>query len=262
MAHRPISRTWWGQRLTAALEAIGGEGRMARGRTYTRGGRVRDLEVAPGKVRARVLGNDVRPYSVTIGLSVLSKERWATMDQALLDDPRSRDCLVAGVMPPEIEDVFDEAGLVLFPHRGRDLSVQCSCPDVESPCKHAAAVLYAVAAASDGDPFLIFRWRGHPTAAWEMPPHTEAEEGWAKVPWGSDDLEAFDFWLATAPAPRVLIPEEPMAYAGALAEMEPMPLSVGGTPLSELLVPAYKTVVLAARQRLGEHPRGTDGPRP
>src|SRR5688572_28735700 len=36
----------------------------------------------------------------------------------------------------------------------------CSCPDWAVPCKHVAAVHYALAAELDRDPFLLFRLRG------------------------------------------------------------------------------------------------------
>jgi uncharacterized Zn finger protein len=38
--------------------------------------------------------------------------------------------------------------------------MKCSCPDWAVPCKHVAAVHYALAAELDRDPFLLFRLRG------------------------------------------------------------------------------------------------------
>jgi uncharacterized Zn finger protein len=38
--------------------------------------------------------------------------------------------------------------------------MRCSCPDWAIPCKHVAAVHYALAAELDRDPFLLFRLRG------------------------------------------------------------------------------------------------------
>ena len=38
--------------------------------------------------------------------------------------------------------------------------MRCTCPDWSVPCKHASAVLYALAEAFDDDPFLVLAWRG------------------------------------------------------------------------------------------------------
>ena len=63
-------------------------------------------------------------------------------------------------MPPEIERVFSDAGLSLFPKSLAEISTSCSCPDWSNPCKHVAAVYYLLGEAFDRDPFLIFRLRG------------------------------------------------------------------------------------------------------
>jgi uncharacterized Zn finger protein len=68
--------------------------------------------------------------------------------------------MLAGEMPPDIEKVFKEAKVSLFPERLGDLSTECSCPDWSNPCKHVAAVYYLLGEEFDRDPFLIFRMRG------------------------------------------------------------------------------------------------------
>jgi uncharacterized Zn finger protein len=68
--------------------------------------------------------------------------------------------LLAGELPHEIEDVFAQAGVALFPERGSHLITSCTCPDWANPCKHAAAVCYLMAEAFDDDPFLLLAFRG------------------------------------------------------------------------------------------------------
>jgi len=68
--------------------------------------------------------------------------------------------LLAGEMPQDIEKVFQECGLSLFPEKHRDLKTECSCPDWSNPCKHIAAVYYLLGEEFDRDPFLIFTMRG------------------------------------------------------------------------------------------------------
>src|SRR5215469_18161705 len=63
-------------------------------------------------------------------------------------------------MPEDLEDVFAELGLALFPASAAELSMYCSCPDWQVPCKHIAAVFYLLAESFDDDPFRILAWRG------------------------------------------------------------------------------------------------------
>lgn len=51
--------TWWGQRWIEALEAMSGgySGRLGRGKTYARAGRVHDLAIGAGRVTAKVTGS-------------------------------------------------------------------------------------------------------------------------------------------------------------------------------------------------------------
>ena len=68
--------------------------------------------------------------------------------------------LLAGEMPPDIDDVFRKAGVALFPARLSDTHSDCSCPDDAIPCKHIAAVYYLIGEEFDRDPSLIFKLRG------------------------------------------------------------------------------------------------------
>ena len=63
-------------------------------------------------------------------------------------------------MPADLEDVFRDASVDLFPVSWSTLDARCSCPDWENPCKHIAAVLYLFADRLDDDPWLLLAWRG------------------------------------------------------------------------------------------------------
>jgi uncharacterized Zn finger protein len=78
----------------------------------------------------------------------------------MLQQARFSAQLLAGQMPPDIEEVFKKAGIPLFPTSKKDFEADCSCPDGANPCKHIAAVYYIVGEAFDRDPFLIFHLRG------------------------------------------------------------------------------------------------------
>lgn len=159
-----IAQTWWSERFIAVLESIGIGSRLDRGRNYARAGQVVEFTVAPGAVTALVQGSRAKPYRVRIGVTAFDKTEWNQVSQALADNAWYTAKLLAGEMPEDIEDVFTSVGLSLFPTTARDLSMDCSCPDWEVPCKHLAAVFYLLAESFDTDPFAILGWRGRDRA--------------------------------------------------------------------------------------------------
>jgi uncharacterized Zn finger protein len=154
--------TWWGQRWIEALEHVLGAdgGRLARGRTYARAGRIHDLVVKSGRVTAKVTGSRSTPYEVGIQLSALGAAAWANAIRGLAKKAQFSAELLGGQMPQAIDEVFVEAGTSLFPKERVDLTTSCSCPDWGDPCKHVAATHYVLGEALDRDPFLLFELRG------------------------------------------------------------------------------------------------------
>ncbi len=155
-----IGESWWSRRFLAAVESILTGGRLTRGRTYARQGQVIDLGIGAGLVVAQVQGTRRTPYGVQISMPAASDERWAAIVDTLAGQAGYAARLLAGELPHEIEDVFAQAGVALFPERGSHLVTTCTCPDWATPCKHAAAVCYLMAEAFDDDPFLLLAFRG------------------------------------------------------------------------------------------------------
>jgi uncharacterized Zn finger protein len=155
-----FGQTWWAKRWIAVLESFDIGARLGRGRSYARGGQVLSIDVAKGKVKARVQGSRPKPYDVTIQVKTLTAKQWDQLMQTLSRQALFVAKLLAGEMPPDIEEVFSEAGLSLFPKQSGDLLTDCSCPDWSNPCKHVAAVYYLLGEEFDRDPFLLFRLRG------------------------------------------------------------------------------------------------------
>ena len=133
--------------------------RLARGRSYARYGAVRKIEITPGEVQARVQGSLSSPYKVRIAVRPLSSREWDAAIAAMGAQAIFAAQLLAGEMPPTIEEAFAAARTSLFP-TAQDLATDCSCPDPANPCKHVAAVYYTLGTEFDRDPFLIFRLRG------------------------------------------------------------------------------------------------------
>jgi uncharacterized Zn finger protein len=150
---------WWAQQWIAVLESFGWENRLQRGRAYARQGQVLNIDVHPGQVTARVQGSRRAPYTVRIEIRPLSDNQWERVIDVMAQQALFAAQLLAGEMPPEIEEAFHTAGISLFP-ASNDIVMSCSCPDWAVPCKHIAAVYYLLGEEFDRDPFLLFTLRG------------------------------------------------------------------------------------------------------
>ncbi|MFG2007744.1 SWIM zinc finger family protein [Micromonospora sp. NPDC048868] len=155
-----IGRSWWSQRFLEVLESFALGTRLTRGRSYARAGQVVRLEVAPGTVGAVVQGSRAQPYEVSIALPPFPEAIWARVEAELAAQAFFSARLLAGDLPPELEELFGAAGAPLFPAGVAELRQRCSCPDFAVPCKHLAATFYLLAEAFDADPFQLLHWRG------------------------------------------------------------------------------------------------------
>jgi len=155
-----FGQSWWAKRWIAVLESFNIGARLGRGRSYARRGQVVSIAVAKGSVSAAVQGTRARPYDVAITVKSLSGPEWGKILKALSEQVIFAAKLLAGEMPHNIEDIFREQKIPLFPEKLKDLETNCSCPDWSNPCKHIAAVYYLLGEEFDRDPFLIFKLRG------------------------------------------------------------------------------------------------------
>jgi len=258
-----IGEQWWSRRFIDVLESFGMAGRLSRGRNYARRGQVLGFEISCGYVTAQVQGSRPKPYRVQIQLIPLTKPQWRKVEQALAARALFRAKLLAGEMPPEIEEVFAGCGTPLFPRSARDLEMSCSCPDWGVPCKHLAAVCYVLAEAFDLDPFGILAWRGRGredllaslrlTAA-------EAEPARPLIDVTDRPLAEClaDFWSPGMSAGRLraLPPAPATAPDLLLRTFEPPRVLVSGMDLVTLLAPAYDR--LAEPPALDEPPSVAD----
>jgi len=159
-ARSDFGKNWWSRRWIQALEQITDLRRLQRGRTYAHAGQVLKIEEREGGIEALVQGTRPRPYKVTIRLTPLTPRQWEKVLDVLADQAVFAAQLLAGEMPPNIEEAFATAGVNLFPTARGDLFTSCSCPDKANPCKHIAAAHYILGERFDEDPFLLFRMRG------------------------------------------------------------------------------------------------------
>ncbi|MFQ5694435.1 MAG: SWIM zinc finger family protein [Terriglobia bacterium] len=155
-----FGRSWWAKRWIRVLEGFYIGARLGRGRSYARSGQVLSIDIDKGTATAQVQGSRPKPYEVTITVKSLTVTDWKKLAVELSRQAIFAAKLLAGEMPQEIEQVFTDAGLSLFPEKAKDLKTDCSCPDWSNPCKHIAAVYYLLGEEFDRDPFLLFTLRG------------------------------------------------------------------------------------------------------
>ncbi len=151
---------WWATRWIEALERLMNPGRLRRGKRYARKGQVLTIEETADGVTAEVQGSRPQPYHVEIRLEPLDDAAWEAVLDVLAEEAHFTADLLAGAMPPDIEQAFEAAGVPLFPEARGDLHAPCSCPDWAEICKHIAATHYILGERFDEDPFLLFRLRG------------------------------------------------------------------------------------------------------
>ncbi|HEY9824758.1 MAG TPA: SWIM zinc finger family protein [Stenomitos sp.] len=163
-----FSRSWWGQRFIAELEKIVDPGRLSRGRSYARNGKILHFDIKDGIITAHVRGS-VNPYfgvykeplyTTVLEFKTISAANWSAAIAYIASKASLISRLMLNEMPDTIEDAFAKLDLHLLPHRKDDFKTDCSCPDWSNPCKHVAGVYYLLAAQLDQDPFLLFELRG------------------------------------------------------------------------------------------------------
>ncbi len=155
-----FGKAWWSRRWLETLEDMGWSSRLQRGRSYARQGNVLSVSVGLGTIQGRVQGSRRTPYRVSVDVKILGKSDWDKAVTAMASSASFAAELLAGAMPRNIEEAFSQCRASLFPSSAQDLRMACSCPDWAVPCKHVAAVLYALAVEFDLNPFLLFELRG------------------------------------------------------------------------------------------------------
>lgn len=155
---RTIAHTFWGKAWCEHLEKFSDfANRLPRGRTYVRNGSVCHLDIAKGRIEAKISGSEI--YDIAITIKELPKAKWEAV---------KRDCggqvgtlleLLQGKLSQEVMQVVTDREKGLFP-QPREIDLDCSCPDWADMCKHVAAVMYGVGARLDRKPELLFLLRG------------------------------------------------------------------------------------------------------
>jgi uncharacterized Zn finger protein len=155
---RKIATNFWGKAWCTNLERYSDfASRLPRGRSYVCNGLVVDLQIAKGKIAARVSGSEL--YDVAITIAPVAAKRWGAICRDCSGTIDSLVELLAGRLAKSVMDRVCREGDGLFPAPD-EIKLSCSCPDWADMCKHVAATLYGVGARLDERPQLLFVLRG------------------------------------------------------------------------------------------------------
>ncbi len=158
VAGSKITSTFWGDAWCRNLESYSDyANRLPRGRTYVRNRSVIDLQIEARRVRALVSGSDI--YEIDIRIKPLAKRRWTGIKGQCAGQINSLVELLRGAISESVMEIVTFKGKGLFPSP-KEISLNCSCPDWATMCKHVAATLYGVGARLDREPGMLFTLRG------------------------------------------------------------------------------------------------------
>jgi uncharacterized Zn finger protein len=137
----PASHTAWAsQRWLRLIEQAAVGQPLVEGLEYARLGQTKRMEINPGMVAAAVQGRAERPYTATISLEIFKPEEWEKVVGAMSEGAIYAAKLLAGELPPNIEDIFVPLGLKLFPTEPAELKVSCNCAEIMAARSHGLGV--------------------------------------------------------------------------------------------------------------------------
>jgi SNF2 family DNA or RNA helicase/uncharacterized Zn finger protein len=157
---KTYGNTWWGKQWLSALSDIDFSNRLPRGRTYANTGKVIDISVKYDRIQAKVQGTRSLPYRINLAFPKLTEPQKKEIIEQIMHNPIYLSQLLNRKLPIGLANYCQENKIKIFPKNWHDLTLDCSCPDWATPCKHQAAVLYIFSLEIDKDPFLVFKLQG------------------------------------------------------------------------------------------------------
>jgi len=274
-----FGENWWARRWIEVLESFEMGSRLNRGRDYAKSGHVLAITIDEGHVHARVRGSRPKPYDVDININTIPEEDWTRVGAKLAEQAVFSATLLAGEMPGDIEEIFEELGLSLYPKNEQDLVTSCTCPDTANPCKHLAAVYLLLGEEFDRDPFLLFTMRGMrrdkllaiieknlPQALDAEAQRDDEELAPVEDPKQSLQLDPDIYWKGAVRMPEDAMGDvAPPAISAALPRrLGPFPFWQGQKTLLDAMEPVYKrasqhAVVFLLGEPLPAAANGTTG---
>jgi uncharacterized Zn finger protein len=261
---QPFARRW-----LHVIESQIPHAQLAQGAEYARLGQVVSMTLSAGLIEAQVQGTAARPYVTQLRVPALSTQQWQAVIDAMSREAVHVAKLLAGELPPNLEELFASAGMTMLPAPPDGLAMTCSCGE-EAPCKHAAAIGYLVAEHFEHQPLEVFTVLGLPLPSLldhlrQARSHVRdlartgdgterrpaAVLGDPMIPESQIEplpLEACldDYWRIGARMAELETPPPQHVQHALLRRLGPSPLA-GKFPMVGLLASIYDTVSAAAR---------------
>ncbi len=154
-----VAESWVSLAWFARVQELADPKQREEGLVYARSGQTTKLSVADGEIRATVVGRQPGAYLVRIKIRQFSTELWDRVLAIMGNQALYAAKLLAGQLPPSVEQVFAEARETLVPSLS-DFEMSCTCGISDACCKHVVCAGALIAEQLDGDPFLLFTLRG------------------------------------------------------------------------------------------------------
>lgn len=186
--------TWASSRWMRLAETFAPGDQLSEGLEYAQAGQTRSLEIQPGGggISARVQGRMPTAYKTAIRLPTFNHDQWEVVIASMSQQAKYAAAILAGELPPNIEDLFAPHGLRLFPTDASDVSTSCNCsvftgiepvqalpPQYNQPlaglepakpmpiattpwCKHVCCLMFLIAERLGQHPLLLLSLRGMP----------------------------------------------------------------------------------------------------
>jgi len=235
------------------------QGRLRRGRTLAKAGRVRSVDFAPGTVYAEV-EDGTQEHRPTVRIRTYDEEEWRAVLDALSSRLDRLAALVEGNIDGSLVEELKAHSVRLFP-TARELDGDCDCGDYAVPCAHGAAVHHLVAEALEGEPLLLFAMRGRPREQLIA----EIRRSWGDSsrsptsPAAREEVAPTGDWFASPTGmPEISFRFTPPARSPGLLELGPLP---GDGDLLKTFGPLYEAGAAAARDFALAEPSRTLGSR-
>ena len=163
------TNTLWATRWQALLDEFNVDIRRWRGQLNVAGCRVEEIDVGVGQISARVQDRDRGLCQISVRVTPFQDAQWTQLLDALGERTFFVAQLLAGELPPEIEQIFSEVGVHLVPTSLSEVTNRCTC-SLSAPSRATrgqaddsrpiAALYAALGEMITDDPWLLFRLRG------------------------------------------------------------------------------------------------------
>lgn len=157
---KKVSKSWCSTRLTELFNGTDYSSFLSDCAEYSRRHKVLDFLITPGKASAKIQDNGSKLNKVEIIISEFDETVWDGVFATLVTKAYFIAKLLSGELPQEIENVFREVGVDLFPSSIDKIQIIYNGERIYDINKHVAAVVYRLAHRLEEDPFCVFLLRG------------------------------------------------------------------------------------------------------